>query len=241
MSKYSIQSISERLKKIKKNSLESKQIEYFLNEFSKILLLKEKNNILHLGCSSGFWDHLVLNNYKDKIEHFHSADIGKNPIKENDLKELQKFKNWKYFEQEKEKQFKLTKDIKYDVIIHHDTIEHVKKFNLYINESKKYLNKNGILFFSTPNLLRLTNIFKLLFNKLDFPHHMDGEGSYEHGPSIHEQEFTKFNLELLLKEYDMTDIKVEYKFFNIPFINICFDFKNFALSHLLFATAKKKY
>jgi 2-polyprenyl-3-methyl-5-hydroxy-6-metoxy-1,4-benzoquinol methylase len=146
--------------------------------------------------------------------------------------------NFRYYKQKKERKWNLPK-MKFDLIIHHDTLEHVKKPYLYLKQSLLFLKPRGLLFFSTPNLLRYTNLMKLFLNKLDFPLLLDGVGSLESGQSYHEQEFTKFQLKTLLEECNFKNIKIEHKFLNVPFFNISFNLKNYYLSHILFAKAQR--
>jgi 2-polyprenyl-3-methyl-5-hydroxy-6-metoxy-1,4-benzoquinol methylase len=81
--------------------------------------------------------------------------------------------------------------------MHHDVLEH--SFNPYklIKNIKKSLNKDGMHIFTTPNLFRVANIFKLNFFNLNFPKKMGFSSFPKVGNEVHLKEYTRWDIKLL--------------------------------------------
>jgi len=57
----------------------------------------------------------------------------------------------------------------FDVIFYSETLEHFKRPDLVLIRFKKYLQPNGYVVASVPNIARLENRLNLLFGKFDYP------------------------------------------------------------------------
>tara|TARA_B100000768_G_scaffold172847_1_gene181490 strand:- start:564 stop:1544 length:981 start_codon:yes stop_codon:yes gene_type:complete len=102
-----------------------------------IHIFKRKGSILDVGCSSGFF----LDIAKEKKWQTFGIELNK---KESKIAK----KKHSVFEHNLE----LLKNKKFDVITMWDVIEHIKDGNKCLQEMKKKLNKNGLVFFQTPNI-----------------------------------------------------------------------------------------
>jgi len=102
---------------------------------------KKKGELLDIGCSSGFF----LDIAKERGWNTFGIEPGKKEAK------LAK-KNHIIFDQDIKN---LNKNIKFDVITMWDVIEHIKDGNKALQDMRKKLNKNGLIFFQTPNIYSL--------------------------------------------------------------------------------------
>jgi 2-polyprenyl-3-methyl-5-hydroxy-6-metoxy-1,4-benzoquinol methylase len=111
--------------------------------------IKKEDNILEIGCSSGF----LLNNLKDKgykCTGFEPSEIYSDFCKKNgidcisDYNELDKYLD------------------KFDIILHYYVLEHVADPVMFINHLLKYLKKGGKMIFEIPHvddpLIKLFNV-----------------------------------------------------------------------------------
>jgi len=57
---------------------------------------------------------------------------------------------------------------KYDYIVFSDILEHLPRPDILLKNTKKYLNKDGIIICSLPNIARLEIRLNLLFGKFDY-------------------------------------------------------------------------
>lgn len=94
-------------------------------------------------------------------------------------------------------------DYFFDVIIFADVLEHLKRPDTVLIQLKKYLNKNGYIVISVPNIARIDMRLKLFF----------GNFNYENGGIVdktHLRFFTKKTACKLLKECGYSIIKIDY-------------------------------
>ncbi len=113
-------------------------------------LIKKKNSILEIGCSSGF----MLKNLKKK--GFNSCyGIEPSGVFSKFLKK-QKIDTFKNFEEIKNNKQK------FDIIMHFFVLEHIQKPLNFLNDQLNHLNKNGKIIFEIPNVADpLHSIFKI--------------------------------------------------------------------------------
>ena len=109
----------------------------YLRGLKLIERFKKNGSILDIGCSSGFFLDIAGEN---KWETF-GIELNK---KESKIAK----KNHHVFEQD----LKTLKNKKFDVITMWDVIEHIKDGNKSMKQMRKRLNKNGLIFFQTPNV-----------------------------------------------------------------------------------------
>lgn len=113
-----------------------------------ISLIDKKCCILDLGCSDGYGSFLMAKFSKETI----ALDIDKETIEK--AKKEYKVKGLKFITGNA---LSLSWKGKFDMVVSLQLIEHLNDANLYLEQVKKVLNKNGIFILSTPNrLLRLS-------------------------------------------------------------------------------------
>ena len=138
----------------------------------------DKLIILSIGPGNIFYEELIFQKYRNRINKFILSDI----ININ---------HPKYYDFYLYKD--LDKSLKYDLVIVIDVIEHVQDL-LEFSNNLINMSKGGRLFLGTPNLHRIYNIFLILLNKLSFPKSM-GNGWQKLGFSkeadTHNFELTK--------------------------------------------------
>jgi 2-polyprenyl-3-methyl-5-hydroxy-6-metoxy-1,4-benzoquinol methylase len=214
----------------------------FLLSQIKKNFLKKKIKILNIGCADCSYDIEIMNFLKKNNVTFSfvSSDLNDGVFcNQNRLKELKKF-NWKF---KKNKLDLNNSKQKYDIIMHHDVLEH--SFNPYkfIKNIKKSLNKNGIHIFTTPNLFRVVNIIKLNFFNLNFPKKM-GFSSYPKVKNeVHVKEYNRWDIKLLLGELKFKNIKINCYYLGTKFMNVDellnLNAKNFNYGQNLFVSSQK--
>ena len=123
----------------------------------------------------------------------------------------------------------------FDLIYHHDVIEHTRKPYNLISENLRLLKKGGTIFFSTPNLLRLSNILRLFLGRLKFPNkigHNEIIGDY-----IHEKEYFIEDIRILMEEIGFKEIEIYTKLFGLMNFQMFYNYKsNFLeqMGHIIF-------
>ena len=150
---------------------------------------------MSVSCGDGIWDYILVNNFKDKIKKLICTDIVPNPIEKEIYNEMKKQVNLEFIKVDKDRQTKFESN-SFDLIYHHDVIEHTRKPYNLISENLRLLKKGGTIF-STPNLLRLSNILRLFLGRLKFPNkigHNEIIGDY-----IHEEYFIE-DIRILMEE-----------------------------------------
>jgi SAM-dependent methyltransferase len=215
--------------------------DFLLSQISKNLL-KKKFKILNIGCADCTYDIEIMNFLKKKnvIFSFVSSDIKDGVLNNKSLlKELKKF-DWKFI---KNKLDLNNSKQKYDIIMHHDVLEHSLNPYKFIKNIKKSLNKNGLHVFTTPNLFRVANIFKLNFFNLNFPKKMGFSSFPKIGNEVHVKEYTRWDIKLLLDELKFKNIKIHCYYLGTKFINVdgllSLKAKNFNYGQNLFVSSQK--
>ena len=137
-----------RIKYIKEN---------LINDFNLINKKKPLNglNILDIGCGGGL--------LSEPMARLGAKVTGIDPVKKNI--EIAKYHlkrsklNIKYYNFSPEK-FK--SNIKYDVILNMEIVEHVNNVDFFIKQSAKFLNKSGIMFIATLNQTIKSYLFAIV-------------------------------------------------------------------------------
>jgi len=231
--------ISERLDDSKTSKIEKVQRQSFISLLNK-LPLSNNSKAISISTGDGCWDSLVFDK-EPRIVKIEATDIVSNPVNVDDQVMLSNMGEWIFTQVVKESVLPFKEGL-FDLVYHHDVLEHVQKPFLFINEQYRVLRKNGFLVLSTPNLFRPANIAKLLIGNLSFPNKIgftEGIGDY-----IHIKEYTKNDIVLLLEEAGFVDVTVKSLYLGIPILNICLTKypKNKigkCFSHYLIATARK--
>jgi ubiquinone/menaquinone biosynthesis C-methylase UbiE len=171
---------------------------------------------LSISTGDGVWDYTVFKSQK-KIKSILATDVVENPVDPADIRLLQKEGRWKFIKVAPENSLPL-KNEKYDIVYHNDVIEHVKKVHLFLSEQYRVLKRGGVLLFTTPNLLRVANVVKILTGSLGFPTTLGH--NEELGDFTHIQEFTEWSLRPYLEEIGFTSINLKYGYFGIKGLGI---------------------
>tara|TARA_B100001758_G_scaffold238953_1_gene242740 strand:- start:513 stop:1241 length:729 start_codon:yes stop_codon:yes gene_type:complete len=137
-----------RIKYIKEN---------LINDFNLINKKKPLNglNILDIGCGGGL--------LSEPMARLGAKVTGIDPVKKNI--EIAKYHlkrsklNIKYYNFSPEK-FK--SNIKYDVILNMEIVEHVENVDFFIKQSAKFLKKSGIMFIATLNQTLKSYVFAIV-------------------------------------------------------------------------------
>ena len=97
--------------------------------------------------------------------------------------------------------------------------------------------------FTTPNLFRIANIFKLNFFSLKFPKNMGLSNFHKIGHETHVKEYTRWDIELLLSELKFKNIKILCYYLGTKFMNVdellSLNVKNFNYGQNLFVSCQK--
>ena len=207
--------LSERLNNPDVSQMERSQRGVFHKILAELKLPKPAH-ALSVSVGDGIWDYLAFES-NPSITSMTATDIVSNPVKEVAL--LQKKGTWDFVQVEAEKKLPF-KDGLFDVIFHHDVVEHVKKPYLFLQEQYRVLKPGGHIVFGTPNLHRPANIIKLLLGKLYFPFNI---GNYEEiGDYIHIQEFYKEQMIVMLEELGFKNVTAHYCYFGLYFLKLTF-------------------
>ncbi len=164
------------------NNFQSKEqyVLHLIHSFAyvHVATIAKNKNVLDLGCNTGYGTAILFKAAKRVV----GVDVSKEAIKTA----KKNFGNLGIdFHVIDGKQLPF-EDNEFEIIISFQVIEHIVDYNIYINELKRVLSPNGIVFFSTPNaLLRLDPGMKP-WNRL------------------HVREFNHSQLEALLKVYFST-------------------------------------
>lgn len=110
-------------------------------------------------------------------------------------------------------------DNTFDGVISVDVIEHVEDDIRFIEESLRVLKKGGILFFTTPNRLRLLSLMRYLVGKpIKFPHSYANDGVL--GDILHLREYSFSELHEFLKGFSVDLAEIRGAWFGIPAFQI---------------------
>ena len=225
----------ERLKN--KEKVQNVQIQESKKIYSN---LNPNSNILSVSCGDGIWDYILVNNFKDKIKKLICTDIVPNPIEKEIYNEMKKQVNLEFIKVDKDRQTKFESN-SFDLIYHHDVIEHTRKPYNLISENLRLLKKGGTIFFSTPNLLRLSNILRLFLGRLKFPNkigHNEIIGDY-----IHEKEYFIEDIRILMEEIGFKEIEIYTKLFGLMNFQMFYNYKSNSfleqMGHIIFCKAVK--
>ena len=137
------------------------RIKYIKNNLINDFTLKNKKKpldglkILDIGCGGGL--------LSEPLARLGAKVTGIDPIKRNieiAKHHLKKSKlDIKYYNFSTET---FISNIKYDVVLNMEIIEHVDNINFFINQSTKFLKKSGIMFIATLNQTLKSYIFAIL-------------------------------------------------------------------------------
>ena len=136
---------------------------------SKILELCEDKIVLDVGCIGQDKDYNDQDWLHNKIRTVAKSTLGVDIIQESIDKLNQMGLNIVHFDQ------LASLDIKFDVIVMADVIEHVDNPVSFLRDYGKYLTDNGIIVVTTPNSNRAINFLSILrWNgyRLNFEHTM---------------------------------------------------------------------
>lgn len=195
-------------------------------------------NVLSVSTGIGVWDYLLLKRCPE-VESLVATDIIDCPVDADDIQMLKELTKWSYVKVVPESKLPF-QDQSFDLVFHHDVVEHVNSPFLFLSEQYRVLKPGGSLILSTPNLLRPFNIMRLLCGSLTFPKKIGEDGVL--GDLVHVHEFSEYELLLLLKEIGFTDVKLlptyfgfgQFKLFDTPdktpFRSLC---------HILSVSARK--
>ncbi len=201
-------------------NIEAAQKTAFFQLLARCQKTQEFKNVLSVSTGIGVWDYLLLKKCKN-VESLIATDIINCPVDLNDTQMLNELTQWSYVKVEPESKLPF-QDQSFDLVFHHDVIEHVSKPFLFLSEQYRVLRPGGALILSTPNLLRPFNIARLLTGSLIFPKKIGGNEVL--GDLVHIHEFSECELLLLLKEIGFKDVKLlptyfgfgQFKLFEIP-------------------------
>ena len=212
-----------------------------INETNKVFNeLNSNSNVLSVSCGDGMWDYILIDKYKSKLNKLTLTDIVDNPIDIIIFNEMKKEVNCEFIKTQKDKRTKFQNE-SFDLIYHHDVIEHTRKPFLLMSEHYRLLKQNGTLFFSTPNVFRLSNILRLLLNKLTFPNKIGYNKII--GDYIHEKEYFMEDLRILLEEVGFKKIKIYTKLFGLMNLQMFYDYKDSSffeqMGHIIFCKITK--
>lgn len=110
-------------------------------------------------------------------------------------------------------------DETFDGIISIDVIEHVDDDLKFLTENLRVLKKRGVLFFTTPNRLRLTSLMRYLIGKpIKFPHNYAADPVL--GDILHQREYSLNDLRKLLSKFSVSTIEIKGVWFGVPALQI---------------------
>ena len=127
------------------------RIEYILNQISNHFKLNRNDNlslkgirILDIGCGGGLISE-PLSRLGAKVT---GIDASEQNIKIAKIHSAKSKLNINYIHSSPER---LRKDLKYDVILNLEVVEHVEDLNLYLKSCSELIKNNGIMFTATLN------------------------------------------------------------------------------------------
>jgi 2-polyprenyl-3-methyl-5-hydroxy-6-metoxy-1,4-benzoquinol methylase len=145
---------------------------YYTNsrlDIQSILINKTFNSILEIGCASGVMGEAIKNKNKDIFYFGIDYDINSLNIARSKLDQVHLFD----FNKEDYNKFDEIINRKFDYIIFADVLEHLLYPINIINYFKKYLEPNGQVIISIPNIAHISVIKQLLF-EIDFKYQDEG-------------------------------------------------------------------
>ena len=211
----SLKRIAERLDDNNTSKVERVQRRAFTDLLNK-LPLPNSATALSISTGDGCWDLLAFEN-EPRIASIDATDVVPNPVNTEDQALLNTEGIWNFTQVDKEAVLPF-KDGDYDLVYHHDVLEHVQKPYLFVKEQYRVLKSGGWLILSTPNLFRPANVAKLLIGNLSFPYkigYTKGIGDY-----IHTKEYTANDIILLLEEAGFVKVSIESLYLGLPILNI---------------------
>lgn len=209
----------ERLYNANPSRVELAQREKFCELISKIRIVDARALSFSTGC--GIWDYFAATNNRG-ISAIHATDVVRGGVSERSRRLLLTEVNWEFVMLEKECELPF-EEKSFDLVYHNDVLEHVKFPYFALQEQYRILKVGGTILFSTPNIFRIGNIARLCFGHLSFPQTIGVDPQL--GELIHEQEFSQWQLENLMKEIGFSEIEVHHSF--LVSVNGCqFTLKN---------------
>lgn len=180
-------------------------------EIIKNIHVSDSMHLLSYSCGDGIWDYLsAISN--PKIRKITATDIVPQPVRKSDEELIRSVVDWNFVQVKPDENLPFP-DKSFDIVIHHDVIEHTAKPYLMLKEQYRVLREDGVLIVGTPNLFRPANLVKLISGKLVFPVKI---GYYEEiGDYVHIQEFHEQHLKLLLEEVGFSITKIWHCYFGI--------------------------
>ena len=121
-------------------------------------LVPEKSLVLDVGCNTGYMAHKL----KEKNCNCDGIDIN-----EKALNIAKQYARRVYKRDLYDGKLAIDKEL-YDVIIFADLLEHLPRPDLLLKDSLQYLEKNGIVLISMPNVARIEIRLKLLLGNFDY-------------------------------------------------------------------------
>ena len=223
----------ERLKN--KEKVQNVQIQESKKIYSN---LNPNSNILSVSCGDGIWDYILVNNFKDKIKKLICTDIVPNPIEKEIYNEMKKQVNLEFIKVDKDRQTKFESN-SFDLIYHHDVIEHTRKPYNLISENLRLLKK--VVFFFYTKFASAFKYFKIIFRKAKISNkigHNEIIGDY-----IHEKEYFIEDIRILMEEIGFKEIEIYTKLFGLMNFQMFYNYKSNSfleqMGHIIFCKAVK--
>ncbi len=95
----------------------------------------------------------------------------------------------------------------YDLVILVDVIEHISIPRFFMQDMQKLMNKGGLMFVSTPNVLRIDMYINFLLRRTGHPNPIHIFATMENNYTHHQREFTMNELHFLFRKYDFKSVK----------------------------------
>lgn len=223
----------------RKNKCQAVQVEETCNFFLNIGC--GSLSVLSYSCGDGIWDLLVSNQFSEKVSEIVATDVVPCAISESAKAKIRSRTNFQFCQITKDSKLPFD-DEQFDIIIHHDVIEHTRKPYLMMMEQYRCLRKSGSIFFSTPNIFRFANLIKLSLGHLRFPTVIGFND--EIGEYVHEKEFFMEDLRILMEEIGFYEVEVYTRLFGFMPFQMLFNFKRGSrffsqVGHIIFCKGKK--